>query len=79
MIPTEHPTLAQLWSAAHVCPDCGTAWGTPTPHARTSWEATCHLCGAMGLVTHVRHYGYLRRGLALVERRETRPTTTETP
>lgn len=69
---TDSPTLAQLWSAAHVCHDCGTAWGSsrPGPDHVSCWHATCHLCGLETGVSHVRNYGYLRRGLAIVEGRE---------
>jgi hypothetical protein len=67
------PTLAQLWSAAHVCDDCGTAWGTPLTGDCTRWHATCHLCGLELGVSHVRHYGYLRRGIALVQGRDRQP------
>jgi hypothetical protein len=76
MIPTEHPTLAQLWSAAHVCDPCGRAWGLPLQCDCTCWEGTCHLCGTVGPVAHVRWYGYLRRGLALVQgmERQSAPT-----
>ena len=44
---TDSPTLAQLWSAAHVCHDCGTAWGSPRIELEhvTCWHATCHICG----------------------------------
>lgn len=65
------PTLAQLWTAGHVCDPCGTAWGSPRrePEHVTRWEAKCHLCGEVATVSHVRHYGYLRRGLAIVEGR----------
>ena len=74
------PTLAQLWSAAHVCDPCGRAWGTPQPHpeAVTCWHGTCHLCGLELGVSHVRNYGYLRRGLALVQGRDRQTTTTTT-
>lgn len=66
------PTIAQLWSAAHVCHDCGTAWGSPRPEPEhvSRHEAACHICGTITGVAHVRHYGYLRRGLALVEGRQ---------
>jgi hypothetical protein len=69
------PTLAQLWNAAHVCDDCGTAWGTPRPDPEhvTRWHGTCHLCGLELGVSHVRHYGYLRRGLAIVQGRDRQP------
>jgi hypothetical protein len=75
------PTLAQLWSAAHVCDPCGRAWGMPLHGAHASWEAACHLCGAVTGVSHVRHYGYLRRGLAIVDgrARHSQSTTTDTP
>lgn len=76
------PTLAQLWSAAHVCDPCGRAWGSNPPHpeAVTCWHGTCHLCGAVTGVSHVRNYGYLRRGLALVQGRDRQTTTTtDTP
>lgn len=65
------PTLAQLWSAAQVCDPCGRAWGSApeAPEGATHWRGTCHLCGVEAGVTHVRRYGYLRRGLALVEGR----------
>jgi hypothetical protein len=74
----DHPTLAQLWSAAHVCDPCGRAWGRPlsAPERMSRHEATCHLCGTVGSVAHVRWYGYLRRGLAIVEGMQTRETTT---
>lgn len=69
MIPAEHPTIQQLWSAGHVCDDCGRTWGSAPvfPETITCWHATCHLCGLELGVSHVRHYGYLRRGIALVE------------
>jgi hypothetical protein len=73
------PTLAQLWNAAHVCSDCGRAWGSPLQGVCTCWEGACHLCGTVTGVSHVRNYGYLRRGLALVQGRDRQTTTTETP
>jgi hypothetical protein len=75
------PTLAQLWNAAQVCDPCGRAWGSAplNPEAITCWHATCHLCGLEQGVSHVRHYGYLRRGLAIVEGRDRQATTTEAP
>jgi hypothetical protein len=79
MIPTDHPTLAQLWNAAHVCYPCGCAWGMPLQGECTCWEGTCHLCGAVTGVSHVRNYGYLRRGLAIVEGRDRQAITTDTP
>ena len=65
------PTLAQLWNAAQVCDSCGRTWGKapPFPEVVTSWHGTCHLCGLELGVSSTRHYGYLRRGLAIVERR----------
>ena len=65
------PTLRQLWSAAQVCDPCGCAWGRPTSSPeQMAWnEGTCHLCGQEGAVAHVRWYGWLRRGLAIAERR----------
>jgi hypothetical protein len=71
----ENPTLAQLWNAAHVCDPCGTAWGHPTtdPEWQNHWHGRCHLCGLELAVSHVRNYGYLRRGLAIVQGRERQP------
>lgn len=65
------PTLGQLWNACHVCDDCGRAWGSQPkdPEQLARWEADCHICGVRGPVAHVRWYGYLARGLAIVEGR----------
>jgi len=78
---TAHPTLAQLWNAAQVCHDCGSTWGTERRSLDnvTCWHGRCHLCGLELGVSHVRHYGYLRRGLAIVEGRNRQITTTDTP
>jgi len=72
MIPAERPTLAQLWSAAHVCDPCGRAWGSNPPHpeAATNWHSTCHLSAMHLGDSHDSNYGYLRRGLALAEGRQ---------
>ena len=64
------PTLQQLWSASMVCDPCGCAWGTPLLAEPPTRHGTCQLCGLELGVSHVRHYGYLRRGLALVQGRE---------
>ena len=68
----DDPTLSQLWNAAHVCDPCGCTWGRPSAAPeRMSWhEATCHICGEVKPVSHVRSYDYLRRGLAIIERRQ---------
>ena len=65
------PTLAQLWNASTVCDPCGCAWGRPTAAPeRMAWsEGSCHLCGQVKPVAHVRWYGHLQRGFALLERR----------
>lgn len=75
----EAPTIAQLWTAAHVCDACGCAWGSPLTARPATSDGTCHLCGTRGPVAHVRSYGYLRRGLALVEGQNRQATTTDTP
>lgn len=66
------PTIAQLWAAAQVCDTCGRTWGSapPFPETVTSWHGTCHLCGLELGVSSVRHYGYLKRGLAIAERKQ---------
>jgi DNA replicative helicase MCM subunit Mcm2 (Cdc46/Mcm family) len=64
------PTLAQLWNASHVCSDCGSTWGRPRDGCRTSWQDTCQICGQQGRVTHVRNYGWLQRGIAIIERQQ---------
>lgn len=64
------PTLTKLWVAAQVCDTCGRTWGSAPafPEAVTSWYGTCHMCGLELGVSHVKHYGYLRRGLAMLWR-----------
>ena len=63
------PTISQIWSASLVCDPCGCAWGSPLRSKPPTIDGTCHLCSERGPVSHVRHYGYLMRGLALVEGR----------
>lgn len=66
------PTLKDLWCAKKVCYDCGVAWGQSLlqPAQIPMHAGVCDLCTEEQDVSHVRHYGYLRRGFAIVERRQ---------
>lgn len=61
--------MAKLWAATQVCNDCGVAWGTPLSGDCTCWEGACDLCGVVIGVSHVRNYGWLRRGMAIAQKR----------
>lgn len=65
------PTLVQLWKASQVCDSCGCTWGKIPKSSQSinTWPGICHLCGSEIDVAHVRHYGHLIRGIAIIERR----------
>ena len=65
------PTLAQIWKASQVCDSCGCAWGKIPKSSQliNKWHGICHLCELELDVAHVRHYGHLIRGVAIIEKR----------
>lgn len=64
-------TKTHIWKAKLVCDDCGKQWGLPLHVKGLTWiYGRCHLCNTDKDIIHIRNYGYLRKGMALLESAE---------
>lgn len=60
---TNYQLLRKLEKAYMCCNDCGLKYGTPSTGCSSMWHGRCEICSEDTVVTEVRDYGYLRKGI----------------
>jgi formylglycine-generating enzyme required for sulfatase activity len=65
--PTPTELRERLMAAYQCCSSCGDKYGTYRAGSGANWNDTCDVCGVETTVTQARYYGYLYKGLRLLE------------